>query len=310
MTDRDWITNTIGSVLAFALCGFLLLYLVDPYGLFHNSAGRKLPVCLNDRKAKYLLSERYVPANFNGLIIGPSTALNWEPPTLPHLRIYNESVVGANASEEKRIIDRALRNGTFRLAVCILTPKMTGSHGMNEGLETVTRREALSSIHAFVNAALSSLLAFHAGGVRINPPASIQWQITTANGMKPMKEARLPSMPAFRQDYYDIDPIALRDYRSLVLSLQERGAAIVYVVPPLYGPCYEPYRAQFSDYLHRITRDMPAAPIIDFESADFTGMRSDSDNFIDCLHLNAAGAARMTTLLDKMIPDALGPHEP
>ena len=113
MTDRRWITYTIGSIAAFTLCAFLLLYLGDPYGLFQNPAGRKLFACLADREAKYLLSERYVPANFNGLIIGPSTGLNWEPPAIPHVRIYNESVVGANASEEKRIIDRALQNGSL-----------------------------------------------------------------------------------------------------------------------------------------------------------------------------------------------------
>ena len=39
----------------------------DIYGLYRNPAGRRLPVYGDARVAKYLLSQRYVPENFNAI---------------------------------------------------------------------------------------------------------------------------------------------------------------------------------------------------------------------------------------------------
>ena len=43
---------------------------LDIYGLFRPVAGREIRIYHEERISKYLLMQRYVPANYNGLIIG------------------------------------------------------------------------------------------------------------------------------------------------------------------------------------------------------------------------------------------------
>jgi UDP:flavonoid glycosyltransferase YjiC (YdhE family) len=97
----------------------------------------------------------------------------------------------------------------------------------------------------------------------------------------------------------------LRDYRTLVLALRQQGAHIVYIVPPMYEACYEPNRADFDAYVSKMKDAMPPGPVIDFSGPAYAGLRRSRESFVDCLHLNAAGAARMDVLLNTLVPAAL-----
>ncbi len=266
MTNHRWISLTSAAIATVVACTVAFCYWTDCYGLLRDPRGRKLSIYCADRKAKFLLSKRYVPANFDGLILGPSSSSNWDLSNLPGVRLYNESVLGANAAEESRIAEQALGKGRIRIAICILTPKMTSSHAMNDGLDTVTSREALGSIHVFINNAATGLLAMH---VRIGknqaPP----------NGARPIQDTGRAATVLFANSYYAIDPVALGNYRNVVVSLQRQGASIVYVVPPMYEPCFELNRAGLAAYLGLMIRDMPSAPILDFTSPAYAALRSD-----------------------------------
>jgi hypothetical protein len=299
MKERRWIASTILTLFALVAVDLAFCYAMDPFGLLRDPKQRQLSIYFADRKAKFLLSKHYVPANFDGLLFGPSSSFNWDLSGIRATAVYNESVIGGNASEEKRLAEQALAAGHFYLAVCVLTPTMTRSHGMRDGLDTVTAREAFGSIYTFANAAATILQAMH---VNIGKSAA------SPNGTRPMKETILGTS-VFARSSYDIDPLALHDYRTLVLSLQRQGAKILYVNPPLYEPCYEKNRAEFTRYLDLITKEMPPAPVIDFNDSQFASLLSNRGYFIDCLHLNATGARQVSTLLTQLIPAALATTE-
>ena len=58
-------------------------------------------------------------------------------------------------------MDQALRTGRFRLAICVLSPYVVGSHSLKEGLGQVRRREALGSINSFGEEGAKALAALH-----------------------------------------------------------------------------------------------------------------------------------------------------
>src|ERR1700758_724776 len=108
MTGRSWIIITIASTLTAVGIAAAMAYAIDPYGVFRNPRGRKLAIYFSPRKSKFFLNQRYVPSNFDGLIVGASSSGNWEAPYLSGARIYNESLFGANAVEERIIVNQAL----------------------------------------------------------------------------------------------------------------------------------------------------------------------------------------------------------
>src|SRR5947199_10640983 len=99
MSSSRWLTVTVATALAACIAAAGANCALDIYGLFRNPAGRELPVYGNERVAKYLMGQRYVRANFDGVLIGSSVSANWEVGTMQSARLFNESVNGGNMVE-------------------------------------------------------------------------------------------------------------------------------------------------------------------------------------------------------------------
>src|ERR1700677_3795766 len=119
MNCQRWLSITILTIIVLFGLNFLLTYRLDVYGILRDPHGRRLATSglhiptTDDRISKYMLNQRYVPSNFDGLLIGSSTTGNWNPDLIHGYRVYNESLAAGNAAEEKTLVDQALPNGHF-----------------------------------------------------------------------------------------------------------------------------------------------------------------------------------------------------
>lgn len=293
MTSKKWITLTAATVFAILCVNFAVAILMDPYGLFRDPRGRQLRVVFEGRKAKYLLSKRYVPANYDGLLIGPSSSENWDPAAISGVTMYNDSVLGSNAYEEKRIVDQALPTGQFKLALCILYPTMTSNHALQDGLDAVTTVEALGSIHLFINEVAQIFSAIHL-------PAG---RLSAADGTTPLRALPQNFVEIqYEANYFQLDPVAVDSYRQMVHELTSRGTRVVYIIPPLYEPCLRLNAVAFDAYKRRVQQLLPQAPVLDLDGREFDAFRKDANNYLDCVHVNAKGAAKIDTYLAQLIP--------
>lgn len=167
MANRRWLIITVLGVIGLFCANFLLSYGLDVYGILRDPHGRRLASSglhvpsTDDRISKYMLNQRYVPSNFDGLLIGSSTTSNWNPDSIHGYHIYNESLAAGNAAEEKILVDQALRTGHFKLAICVLSPYVVGSHALKEGLGQVRLREVLGSINSFGEEGAKALAVLH-----------------------------------------------------------------------------------------------------------------------------------------------------
>ncbi len=104
-------------------------YFLDIYGLFRPGDHRELKVYTNERTSKYLLSYHYIPDNFEGIIIGPSLSANLNTKTIKEYKIYNASIMGANISELRYLVDNIVDRGNLRFVIICLDPYLTKDHG-------------------------------------------------------------------------------------------------------------------------------------------------------------------------------------
>ena len=294
MTPRRWIFQFCATLLVvFCIVG-VAAYITDPYGVWRDPQGRKLPIYFGDRKAKFLLSKRYVPANFDGLIIGPSASTNWDVSTIGDARIYNESLMGGNAAEEDLIVSQALQRGHFKVAVIVVMPYVTRQHTIEEGMDSTNITEAIGSIHLFVN---------EIGPVLSKAGIKFRSVYAAPNGQL---ETHLHKNLEVGHDLpYQIDPIAAEKLKNLAQVLQSRGTKIVYVVPPYYAPYYEVNKALLQSYYRTIFSSLPPAPVIDFNTSAFDALRSNPDNYFDSFHMEAKAAAKVGTFLSQLVPQAI-----
>jgi len=182
---------------------------VDIYGLFRDPTQRSLRPYGDERLAKYLLSLRYVPANFDGALIGTSVSANWPTGNMQSSRLYNESLEGGNIVEEKAILEQLLVCPRIRAAILIVHPWLTATHDMKT-VELAPREVwgALGSKHLFD--AYKNVVDIRLGREpQLFDGAGTE---TFGEGTKKLNEhLRAMMWPGAE---FDIDPIALAAYRA------------------------------------------------------------------------------------------------
>jgi hypothetical protein len=290
-----WLIITFGLIALIIGLQILIAWRMDSFGIFRDSHGRALITSEHERKAKYLLNQAYVPANFDALIVGASASVNWHSDELTGYRFYNESLEGGDASEERRLVEQALPNGHFKLAIIGLYPRITSLHLLQDGFDQVSRAEVLGSI--------SSLgLEYDALVDRIHP---------TPRKYFPDGSHELPiHAPPGANDTggrlgMNVDPVAAEDYRTVIQELIDHGTRIIYVASPLYGPHYAINEDVVANYMQWVAHNLPQAPVIDFNSPEYASFRNDPNNYIDEIHLSPIGAIRLSKLLNIRIHQIL-----
>jgi hypothetical protein len=294
LTSTRWLLNT-ALTFAVVICSvFAVDYALDPYGLLRDPTGRKLPILLSDNRVKFLMNKRYIPTNFDGLLLGPSTSVNWDPSSIPGVHMYNESLGGGNAAEQLLYMQQALPRGHFKLAILVLQRTMTSTHDLKDGLDKVSSGEALGSIHLLAHEALMVRqllhIPFHAA--------------LSTNGSRPMRETHQVIPVVVTPENFTLDPTAITDYQTIVRMMQSRSIRVLYIATPLYLPCQADMydQGQTAAYLQNMHDLLPAAPLINFNQPQFDAFRSDPTNFNDCVHLNTKGAQKMNAMLAELVP--------
>ena len=299
MKPITWLLTLISAVLLVAGGTVATNAWLDIYGIFRDPHGRRLLVSGDERIAKYLLSERYVPANFDSVLIGSSVSANWKVDKIAPLHVYNDSLDGGNIVEAKCLVDQALSRPGIRVALMIVQPYLTYSHEF----ETValTPRER--------HAALGSLSLWDAYQSRIRIRLHREKQIideygsedflTTATELNPVLKRLMEGSGDFT-----VDPVALASYRDVVEALRAHGVQIVFVVPPVEERLFVGKKAAFQRYFETI-RPMitPQDNLIDFTSDEFASFRADPQNFLDGIHLLPDGAAKVVSVINTRIAD-------
>jgi hypothetical protein len=302
MTSQRWTSLTLLITVAVgALCLGLNVRL-DVFGLFRDSHGRSLPFYGSERRAKFLLSRRHVPENFEAIFLGSSVTGNWNLSAIERFRTYNESLDGGNVSEEKVLAERALRSPGLKLAFCLLHPYFTDSHGLKT--EEMSDREywaALGSIPLFLG--YKSLLAEARG----KPPPR-RWD---PSGTEETNKDAIKLPPDLQrlflaQGDFHVDEVAFEEYRALVSMLHQKGLKVVMVSPPLAETLLESRREAMDHYLTRMrAMGAPEDVLLDFNTSEDAPFRRDPTNYLDGVHLSDKGAAEVVRLLDRRLQEAL-----
>jgi hypothetical protein len=294
MKSNRWILLTAVLALAGAVANLVINTRVDIYGLFRDTHGRRLGVIDNERRTKFLFSERYVPENFDSVLIGSSVTNNWNTGTIQGFHMYNESIDGGNISDEKLLVEKVLRKRSLKLAICIVHPFLTDTHGITSA--DMTDKEYWG--------ALGSTTLFRAYGklLRSRGSAMLWDEYGTEEYAGPVKlNAVLGKMFQPGSDFH-VDPDAITEYRDLITELRQCGARLVVVIPPISEELLEPKREAFARYLEQVMPMFsPLDEAIDFNSREYDLFLRDDQNFRDGIHLSRQGASKIVAILDQHV---------
>jgi hypothetical protein len=300
MNPRRWLITTLTVTAVLVACCAAVNATVDPYGIFRDPTGRKLAGYGDDRLAKYLLNSRYVPANFDSLLIGPSVSANWPVADIKTLSLYNESLNGGDIAELKSLVDNSMVSWRPKVALLIVTPYVTLSHEFKTVSMTPSlRSRALGSLNLVY--AYKELMLHHLGRAMPNfdPVGSTDFEEQRRLPLNAVLKSLLdPAKPGF-----DIDPEAMQAYRGLITELQAREVPIVFIIPPMADELYRPKQEALTTYATMlIGMGTKRDRVIDFRSDEFKDLWSDeADNFTDGVHLRRSAAAKLTSIVGQRL---------
>ena len=285
MTARSWVVAFFAVCMVVVGLNLLLAWKVDLFGLLRDARGRAIHTSRHERKAKYLLNFKYVPENFDALVVGTSQSLNWDLDELTGYRFYNESLLGADGVEEKLYVEKALETGHFKVALVAISHGLTDRSDLQDGLDQVTPREALGSFYSYV-----MMLD------RVTHPHSTYgingcWQIAV--------KAPDPLNYSLDIPFKPIDPKSMNDYRTLTEDLIAHGTKIVYFISPHYGLGVPHARERYAQYARVVLAQLPPGPVINFNTDDYAWLHDDPIYFIDEDHLSPKGAAVVSKIVNE-----------
>jgi hypothetical protein len=298
MQPTRWLLATISMVLGTTTAVVALNVALDPYGLYRPTQGRRLVVYGDSRVAKYLLSKRYVPENFDAILIGSSMSANWNLTAITELRVYNASLNGGNVVELRRLAQSALSRPGISTAFLIVHPAMTFSHEF----ETVRLDDSLEQ------AALGSLSLWEAYRDMINIRLGRSALAFDEAGTERLGSGRRGMNPTMKRlwrpaEEFDIDPIAHSEYLRLVADLRARGVQLIFIVPPTWEGLLEGKRSGFDKYVRLIRSQVSTGrdEWIDFTSEEYSRIRREPNDFSDGVHLVDEAARRLVAELDARV---------
>ena len=271
-------------------------YYLDFYGIYGDSKGRELRVYTNDRLSKYLLSLNYIPANFDGLLIGSSLTESYDLTKVDNFRIYNASFSAANVTEEKIIADNVFSAAPMKLVIFSMNPYITSRHGtLTNSMLPREKWRALFSTQALITQAAALLYSLFGIG-----------STTDSWGKKrlPIDSNPENQWPDLHQNI-STNEDAFGEYENLIKTARLQGARVIGFNPPMYSKKYQLGKDLYDSYTRRASSIfMPNEQIIDFMASKYDTYNNNSLYFTDGYHLSSVGSEFFSSELVKVINES------
>lgn len=302
MTSRQYLAFLIAIVFAVVGSFAAFNWIQDDFGLFGSRGAKRIWTL--EKTSKYLMSYRYIPQNFDGLLIGPSYSDGFvNTQQLKGYRVYNLSMEGGNATELKAAAVNAIERGHMRFIVICLSSYLTKDHGMKG--PQINSKEYWGSLFSWL-----PIEIFEAKWQARRHPEQDLYAGTEWGASQPLSHhIAIPW-----DDYIDmqlndpllprIDPVAYEDLRAIVSAARRHGVKVLAYFYP-----YDHWRIrqavangmwQHYQSAMRALFDERTDVVVDMTTPDYMAMRFDVACYTD-EHLSAAGAQRMLAELQRML---------
>ncbi|MGE5543997.1 MAG: hypothetical protein ACM3UW_03410 [Bacillota bacterium] len=307
MTFRQFLTRSMILAALGLLLIVLLIGRLNEFGLFGDASGLKREPVSRDweRWAKYLYTYNYIPANFEGVIWGPSLSDNLNPALFENLRVYNASINGGNFTELRIMAENLIaHNQKVRYFIICLDPYLTKDSGRKTGY--LTQQDywsALGSIDLCRYYCDKILNQYRGTRNYYNEYGHYDFnRYKDGQDVDQAIDAALNKGRKWGTDQFKVTEQARHDLKALIdLAHQNDIQVFAYYYPRPYE-IYDQKR-QFYQEMHRELDTLfdDSDYVWDFNTPEYKSFTRDHSNYSDHCHLSRQGAEWMIREIEKRI---------
>lgn len=288
MTSKRFLLVVASLVAAVALPLIIANYCLDEFGLFRSHDTRRIWTL--EKTSKYLLSFRYIPSHFDGLLIGPSFSDGlMDTRALPG-RIYNASMDAADASELRPVALNALNRGQMKVLILCISPYLTKDHGMKG--PQIDAKEYWGSVFSWLPFQIETARFEIQTGRMADAFRGSEWGMGNLISRKVYPWRQFEQVERADAPETRVDPQAYADLAAILQTARARGVKIyAYFYPYSYwslepvvdSGAWDRYRTRMSALFNE--RDV----VWDMTVPAYDALRRDAACYTDG-HLSEAGA--------------------
>jgi hypothetical protein len=275
----------------------------DEFGLFRSVKGRQIDIPVSERATKYLLSFRYIPVNFEGILIGPSLSDQLDTKQLRSLKTYNLSLLGANGNELRLLAENVLRRGNMKAIIVCIDPFITRESGINDQrMQPHMYWSALGSTFMFKHYVDQMKEHFkpRSGGFRYNDYGAANIH----SGSDPRQAITNFANLARKGSHAPIpvDPRAFAALQELFALARQKNVkifAFYFPMPDEVFTALEPRYRDFQAKMNTLFTDRDT--VWDFNADSYREFRRDYRNYSDQGHISSRGADFLLKEIDRRL---------
>lgn len=308
MTSKRYLILTMGLLLGLPALWVGYNFVANDFGLWYTRQDCR--IYEYERASKLLLTKRYIPDNFNGLLIGPSFSDNMDTHFIEQAKVYNLSINGGNITELKVLAKSAIDSGKIDLLIVCLNPYMTKNYGMKTNqLDSTSKWRSLYGDIA-VKVLLSKITQAW-GSKRAKQFASSQWGSSKFHKTQREIQRFAKSFDKKQTGDHDDDqirPIVISEHALDDLDQTLRYARSHHV--RIFAYYFPFYRGQFNTiygktgwaaYKQQVEHVFePGEKIIDFNDDAYADFASNIKHYSDG-HLSNKGAMALSKILGRFV---------
>lgn len=282
---------------------------LNEYGLFGDMRGKHIKIFYNERTSKYLLSFNYIPANFDGILIGSSVSANINTENIEDYSVYNASIVGANITELGYLANNIMEKGIDFIIIC-LSPYITKNHGRKTSY--IEPREYWGTLGSLETVKLYTHKLLVSTGLReevFNAYGLNNFTLHQPGFNSRELIQKYISRTAASEEIV-IDDTAYSELDQLLRKARNSGVRIFGYYHPYHYDIYQLRKDNYREYQNKVNTLFREPDVIwDFNSEDYLAFRKDYRNFSDRAHLSPRGADFIAAEINRRLLNHLSGQE-
>lgn len=302
MTSKKFVLLCIVSTMAACASILVFNFFMDDFGLYRTHQAGERRVWTYNRATKYLFSLKYIPENFDAILIGSSSsAAMVDTHKISDAATYNLSMNGANICEVAPAALNALNKGKMRYLIVCLDPYLTKNSMMKTSeLNPQLQKSALGSL--FTLKLYLYKLVYTLFPSRDSYRDS-WWGYKLLDGDQAARGGNeQANTAATESESLHIDDKALECLEKVLDTARSRGTKVLAYFHPRFKNDSSKQDQAHLEYKAKILRLFrPQETVLDLNGAEFGRLTGNSDYFHDGVHLTAKGGEVVCSIIERMM---------
>lgn len=280
-------------------------YLSDDFGLFRSHDSRR--IWTREKTSKYLMSFKYIPENFNAVLVGSSVSANLDTRKITSYEMYNLSMNSGNITELKFPLEILIKSGKIKAVVFCLYDYTTKDSGVKGN--QLDKKEYFGSLFSDIpfdvlKKKIKYKLLKRGYDVFRNSSNGFNDFNMSKTGVN-FTELSKNYMKDPRSKMI-IDETAFEEFKDLINELRQNDIKIYAYFYPIYKEWFEVFEknGEWKNYRERImTLFNEKKDIIwDMNNVEFDYISKNPESYSDG-HLSDEGAEEVLRVIDKFLSE-------